>query len=213
MKRLAVASPLGRVGGVMKRLAVASLAVGLLAARAGAAEPVGLVPTLGTQTGLISERLQVSAGDLSLSETRSLWVTRLALGLEYALPGAPATEALRGHTSVGVGLVYASGQWPVQVRQEVSWTRPITSWLSVDVGLGTSLHLNPSSFHLSYWDLGAPVALDIAGVVELVYYPALVVALGASREPAFGGEKTHGIATGLALFELGLRVRFGGLGF
>ena len=203
-------------GDAMKRLAIALVLSTVLAAGTAHAQDAAVhtfTPTISTQSGIIAERLGVDAGGAHASETRSLWVTRLALGVEYAVPGGPIAGHLRATTSLGVGVVYALGQWPLQLRQEVTWVRPVTSWLAVEVGLGTGVHLNVSDLHRSYWDVGVPIGLEVAGTVELVYYPALMVALGSRREPVFGGEKTHGMATGLAPVELGLRLRLERLGF
>lgn len=194
---------------------VLTLAVLLAAtsARAESTTHTSFTPTVSTQSGLVSERLSVHGAGVHPSDTRDLWVTRLALGLEYAVPGAPLGGRLRGTTWLGVGLIYALGQWPLQLRQEVAWVRPVTSWLAALVGVGAGVHLNVSDLHRSYWDVGVPVGVEVAGIVGLVYYPALTVALGSRREPVFGGAKTHGMASGLAPLELGLRLRLERLGF
>jgi len=196
----------------MKGITFALILAATSARAQGTSRPT-FTPTISTQSGLVAERLSVDAGGAHEAEVRNLWVTRLALGLEYAIPGGPLGEHLRGTTSLGVGVVYALGQWPLQLRQEVAWVGPVTSWLAIQVGVSTGVHLNLSDTHRSYWDVGVPIGVEVAGTVELVYYPALTVALGSRREPVFGGVKTHGMATGLAPLEFGLRLRLERLGF
>jgi len=172
------------------------------------------VPTLGLETGMYRERLTIDLDEAQLSETRSLWVTRLAFGLSYPLGAArPGAVKVRGQSSLGFGLVYEAGQWPLHTRQEELVQFTVLPWLAPQIGLGTGFQLNLTDPSLSYWEVGLPVGVSITRHLELIYYPMLTVGIGAEERPVFGGTRTHGVATGFAPFNLMLRVRFGGLAF
>ena len=203
---------------VLALLAVAQLLLrpklGLAENDPGASQTKRLVPTLGVETGEYSERLAVELGGGELSDTRSLWVTRIDLGLAYPLTRErPRALSLRGQSSVGIGLVYEVGQWPLHVRQELLVAYPATLWLSLELGLGTGFQLNLTNPSLSYWEVGLPVGVKFANIFELVYYPMLTVALGSDQTPVFGGTKSRGVNTGLAPLNLCARFHFRGLAF
>lgn len=172
------------------------------------------VPTLAVETGTYREELRVDIGGTTLAETRSLWVSRVTLGLQYGLPDSWLDAGrLRATTSIGIGLVFALGQWPLHVRQEAVYVRPVTGWLSLAAGLGVGSQINVSRLRRSYLEVGLPVGVVVADLVELTYYPMLTIGTAAEKRPVFGGTRSHSVHTGVAPLNLIARVRFNRLGF
>jgi hypothetical protein len=203
---------------IRRRGLVCALATSFLASTAIAEEPAvpddTFVPTLAVETGTYREELRVDIGDTTLAETRSLWVSRVTVGLQYGLPDSwPGAGRLRATTSIGIGLVYALGQWPLHFRQEAVYVRPVTGWLSLAAGLGVGSQINVSRLRRSYLEVGLPVGVVVADLVELTYYPMLTIGIAAEKRPVFGGTRSHSVHTGVAPLNFIARVRFNRLGF
>lgn len=169
-------------------------------------------PSVAIEAGQYAEEMTVDYGDESQSSSRSLNNTRLALGVAYPLyEDWHGLGALRGQSSLGAGLVYYVGQWPIHARQEVKLHHVLTGWLDLEVGLESGLQLNVSRLSHSYADLGLVIGVDIAGYVELLYLPAFVVGLGSDHQDVFAGTKSQRIDTGFQVLNFALRVHFDGL--
>ena len=182
-------------------------------ATSAAANSPRFVPTLSLETGQYAEELRLDLGERTEREQRALWSSRLALGLGYPIPiDGLGFGQLRGQSSVGVGLVYELGHWPVHLRQELLLALPLTAGLAAVGGLGTGVQLNTSAWARSYWEFTTPIGLR-AGPVEVLYLPAALIGLGAETEEVFGGERRHGVANGLAPLNIVARVRFERLGW
>lgn len=173
-----------------------------------------IVPTLALETEQYSEVSRLALATAEQSEARSLWVSRLALGLQYDLSrNWLGAGKLKGQTSLGLGIVFALGHWPLHLRQEILFTRRATPSLSLLAGFGTGFQINTFDIHRSHWELGLALGVAIADRVEAIYCPMLTVGMGDKKEQVFGGTRAHGIATELAPLGFVVRARFNGLGF
>ena len=167
---------------------------------------LSLAPTLGLGVGQTLEAARVEFDDGgAATQARALTHSRLDLGLSYALLRRGMTR-VRGQSSAGVGLVYAPGDWPVHLRQDFGVELVPKRWFGAFVGLGVGFDINTTRPVYSAFALALPLGLRF-GPVELVYRPALSVGLGAEHSEVLGGSQRRSAATGVAPFELLLRVR------
>ncbi len=175
-------------------------------ARAGGDHP--LAATLGLSVGSTREELRLEAADGTASrDVRSLTNSRLDLGMNYGVAGIGGDRwRLRGQSSLGVGLIYALGEWPLHLRQDVGIEFVPRRWFGLFAYGSVGLDLNTARPPLSAFVLGLPVGLRF-GPVELMARPALRVGLGEEVSALAGGTQRRSAVTGIAPFEVMLRVR------
>ncbi len=172
------------------------------------------IPTIALEAGLYSERMTLHLRDTQEQDTRDLNNTRLAIGLGYTIDeNWLGLGELRTQSNAGFGLVYSVGEWPLQVRQEVNLRYSPIHWLALVIGAETSLQLNTSRLSHSYAELGLVAGINIAGHVDLLYLPALFVALGSESDDVFGGSTKQQIDSGFHPINFALRVHLGALGW
>lgn len=169
---------------------------------------VPLAATLGLSIGSTRETLRLSRDDGASSvDTRALMTSRLDLGLNYIVAGIGGERwRLRGQSSLGVGLVYALGEWPLHLRQDLGLELVPRRWFGLFVYGSVGFDINTARPPLSAFVLGLPVGLRF-GPVELMARPALRVGLGAEEETIAGATQRRSASTGVAPFEVMLRVR------
>jgi hypothetical protein len=177
------------------------------------AGPPRFVPTLALEAGTTGEALEVALATGELSDTRQHTNSRVALGLAYHLIDlrGPAI-ALIGQTSLGVGLRWQTGDWPLHLRQELATRFRLTSWCSIAIGLGTGVEINTGQPAMSYWELGVPLTLRL-WFVELQYYPHATLPLSGEERAVFGGTRRQATALAITPLHAVLRFRIEPLGF
>lgn len=170
-----------------------------LSLASGVARGDDITPTAAVELGQYTEQLSVDLGTVESSDERALWNTRIALGVGYKLETLGRDVSVRGHSSAGFGLVYAPGDWPFHLRQEVAVVYDVTTWFALSAGLGTGFQVNASTIDRSYWEIGAALGARL-GFFELTYYPMATVGLGSTSRDVYGGTMRQEIATGVAPF-------------
>jgi hypothetical protein len=187
----------------MRRLAAVAALLGL--ASTARAEPARVRPTVEVEAGLAASRLVVDRGATSVADTRSLWVTRVGAGVDVMFPEELLPRGrLRVLGSLGVGLVYATGDVPVHLGGAVLWQAEAARRLSFPVGLGARVVIDTTAAARSYAELALPLGLRY-GPVELAYQPTVVIPFGSTRATTFGGERRLGAKLGIAPLSLVLR--------
>lgn len=174
----------------------ALLALALAAVTGSAAAEV--VPHVEAGLGQTAEALTVPAGAGARTETRDLYSTRIAVGLDY-----PALS-LHGRTALAGDLLLGPGRWSLVAEQDLRWRRPLGP-LTASIGLGLAGRLELERPSLSTLAIGLPVGLRW-GPVELDWRPAWRIPLGEEETAVFGGTRRHGAASGIDLLALALRV-------
>lgn len=169
-------------------------------------------PTAELEPGQTWERLTVDSAAAHSVEDRWLWTARLGVGLSARLPAVGGLDHLRSETAVGLGLVFASGHWPVHVRTQLLWDQELGHQVSLVLGLSTGVLLDTGAPHRSAWEAGIPLGLRWR-FLDLLYHPAVIVPLGAEESSVFGGLRRSSARPGLSPFGLLLRVRLAALGF
>lgn len=153
-------------------------------------------PYTATLLSNYSEQLDLTLAGDTHESTRDLFNTRLAVGLEYDLPGTWLPAGTVAQTELGVGVVFELGQWPVHLRQRALWRTAL--WVfHFEAGLDAGLTLNPSAWAFSYGSFGVPLGLRW-GWFGVQWRPAFLVGLGAEESSVFSGKRSHSIHTGLA---------------
>ncbi|MCB9613073.1 MAG: hypothetical protein H6722_11525 [Sandaracinus sp.] len=196
-----------------------SLALGLVATFFGAhaaaqSRPTALdgearrwLPTLALEAGFLDEELRFEGA----SDERSLWFSRLSIGVAVGLPSARLRGSLRSVTELGLGLVYRTGHWPLSLRQGVHYERRIAERFALVTGLDVALQLDARAPRRSHAEMGLNVGFR-AGPFELAWRPHLAFRLGEERTQVFEGTRVRRIATQLQLFHLVARFHFRTLG-
>lgn len=165
-----------------------------------------VVPHVEAGLGQTAEALTVPSGAGTLTETRDLYSTRLAIGLDYpALADVtPLGGALYGRTALAGDLLLTPGRWSLVAEQDLRWRRPLGP-LAISVGLGLAGRLELERPSLSTLAIGVPIGVRW-GAVELDWRPAWRIPLGEEETAVFGGTRRHGAAAGIDLLALALRV-------
>lgn len=183
------------------------LLLSVLAASPAAGE-ARFVPSFGLTVGSYGERLEVGAG----AEARGLMTSGVELGLHYRLyDRLPMRLGLDGVTTLGVATVFARGQFPLVLGQQVRLTRE-WDWFGVFFGLGAGLSVNVSDPTFSFFAVDVPLGVRL-GPVDVVYAPRLVVPLAEDSSDVFAGERRHSVALAFEPLMVAVRVRFAALGF
>ncbi len=166
-----------------------------------------LAPTFGLSFGQTHEaiRLEHADGDPT-TDTRGLWNTRLELGFNYALNRRPKRLRIRGQSSVGVGLTFATGDWPVHVRQTFGVEYVPKPWFGLLATAGVGFDIATTRPVYSAFVVTLPIGLRF-GPVELLYQPAIRVGLASEQSQVLGVLERRAAHTGFAPFELMLRIR------
>ncbi len=187
----------------MRALLALAVAGSTLGAGPAAAEVVPHIEAGVAQTG---EALTVPAGDGALTETRDLYSTRLAIGLDYPALSevAPLGGALYGRTALAGDVLLTPGRWSLVAEQDLRWRRPLGP-LSIALGLGLAARLELERPSFSTLALGLPVGVRW-GWLELDWRPAWRIPLGEEEAAVFGGTRRHGAVSGVDLLALALRV-------
>lgn len=183
----------------------------LLAPLAAAQTADRFVPHVGLELGQTAERLEVPGAAGTVTEDRDLFSTRLALGLDYGLLGAPvAGGAIGGRTLLGADVLLGPGRWGLVVEQAAAWRRPLGAGFAARLGLGLTARIDLERTARSQLDVTLPVGVSWSSL-ELAWRPAWRVPLGSDEADVFGGRRTQSIAPGLSLLAFALRVHLDAL--
>jgi hypothetical protein len=187
----------------MRRIAIAAALLGLAAP--ARAETPEVRPTVEIEAGLAAQRLVVDRGATRVADTRSLWATRMGAGVDVRFPADRLPLGrLRVLGSAGIGVVYATGAWPVHLGGAALWEVEVARRHSLPIGLAARAVLDTSAPARSYAEIALPLGLRY-GPVEILYQPALVIPLGTTASGTFGGERRLGAKPGMAPLSLVLR--------
>jgi len=203
----------------MSARAILVALVGLCAARASAqpshaaldGESMRWLPTLALESGWLDEELRFENDSTTQSNERSLWLSRLSVGVAVGLPSERLRGSLRSVSELGLTLVYRSGHWPLTLRQGVLYERRLAPRFAVVTGLDVALQLDTGAPRRSHAELGLSGGFR-AGPFELLWRPHLGFRLAEEREAVFGGTRVRRIATQLQLFHVVARFSFRSLG-
>ncbi|MGE0327566.1 MAG: hypothetical protein AB7S68_34960 [Polyangiaceae bacterium] len=169
-------------------------------------------PTLGAELGYTPERLRVSFPTETYEEDRSLWNSRLTLGLDGRWPSALGTLDLRSLSEVGYGFVHHTGHGLLELSQTGLLEHEMGHAFALSFGGALVGALDTSSAARSSLTLGLPIGLRFRGV-EIWYRVGFVVPLGSEREPVFIGTRELSARPGINWLDFGLRVHLGFLEF
>ena len=148
-------------------------------------------PTFAFDTGFYGEVQRFELEGATYDETRTRWASHILLGVEYAV----ADSRMFGASELGAGLIYASGQWPVLLRQTFGLERSTGRRSTVSIGARVGAQINVTDPTFSFVDLGVRFSVRY-GIAELSYVPAIPIALGRETSSVFGGEAVHRVRTG-----------------
>jgi len=166
-----------------------------------------LAPTIGLSIGETHEELRLEHTDRDPTrEVRGLLNTRLDLGFNYALGRRRSSLRIRGQSSLGVGLTYATGDWPLHLRQEFGLEYVAKPWFGLFAYAGAGFDITTTRPAFSAFVVTLPIGLRF-GPVELIYRPGFRIGLASEQALVAGVVARRGARTGFAPFEVMLRVR------
>jgi len=167
--------------------------------------PMAFVPHVEAGLGQTGESLTVPSGEAtSLTETRDLYTTRLALGLDYGPVGDLGGGAVRGRSALAIDVLLGPGRRALILEQDLRWHRPLGP-LVIAVGPGLAGRFDLEQPDFSTLEIGLPIGLRW-GPVELDWRPAWRVPLGEDEAPVLGSVRRHGASSGINWLALSLRV-------
>lgn len=196
------------------RGAVAAVLV-LIAPQARAEEVAAprFVPTAALALGGLSERMALDLAGRQAIETRSDLRLAATLGLAHPALELGPHRRLDGHASISVGPTFTGGRAQLLLREDVTYAHDVWSGMTLRAGLGAGVALDLTRSSMSQGEVGVPLSITFARVVELVYRPYLALALGREERPVFAGSRTRSADTTLVALDLTLRFRLPTLGF
>lgn len=176
-----------------------------LASVSARAEKIALRPGASVDVGYYPDERRLTTPDGETASTRQLWFTRVNLSVGYDIRQRVLPGLMRGQSSLGVGVVYQEGQFPLHLRQELVWDYPLSSWLELEAGLVFGANFNFTNSAGSFWEVSVPLGLRFKKSVELLYWPMLTLPLSAQTDDVFGGTIAARVAP--AVVPVGLVVR------
>lgn len=141
----------------------------------------------------------------------------IALGLAYPVTSIRLLDeggegGLYGHTRVGVGVLFARGDVPLGVEQDLALRLPLSTTLSVSAGVSAAVRLISTDIDTSRWELAVPIELRWRSLA-LVYRPGVSGALAGEERQVFAGEMTRQARPGVDLLYVAARLYVDALGF
>lgn len=187
------------------------IAMGIVASMltgARAADARGLRESVGLETGRYDDQMQVVASPVDVTERRTLWFSRLDVGVSYPVSASALPPGLEGETSLGLGVLYAVGEFPLYARQQLTWNRSFSSWGTFLVGVSAGVRYVPARVVESAFETGLALGLRLGNHIEVVYRPLFVLPLGSESTTVWGGTLSRRVSTQLAPLNFGVVARF-----
>lgn len=188
---------------------LAALAAG--PARADGGDPPGgkeglrVAPLVEIEAALREQRLIADFGSVRAEDTRALWRTRAAAGVDLRLPERLLPKGrLRAQAAFGYGFVFATGDSELTLGGALLWEASIARRFALFPGLAARFAVDTTEAARSSLEIGLPLGVRVS-VMELVYQPSVVVPLGAEPHPLLGGERRLGARPGIAPLSFVLR--------
>lgn len=190
----------------------------LFAARAARADPPARerrdpIPSIGLGFGSFDQSLRLHVGGEDYEQSRTDTRPSLAIGLAHPVWAFDARTRLDGHASIGVGVTIEGGHWQLPLREDVTFARDATSWLTLRGGLGVGAVIDTARAAQSYAEIGVVLSLTFAGFVEVVYRPFLSLPFGSEDSAVLGGSRSLGTSVAVVPLDVAFRFRLPWLRF